>query len=232
MKRIINGKSYNTHTATEVVATHHPHSDGWWALYQTRHGAFFEVRVNHDGMEVLDFRPMTDAEAQGILEKRANHLVEQYFGPMPEGGAAERRLTIRIPGNLADRIETTAKEKGFSLNSVAMRCFQQYADAADAAKGIETALSSLEKAQRELDAWESGYLVYAINNYFRGMYPLALIDAGTALTPIDRRGDKGPADQPRIFSVSELRKEFAGIQDEPIRQFPHFGPIRFTGDQK
>lgn len=81
--------------------------------------------VDHDGETVLEFGPVTDAEAQALLEKHANHLVEQYFGEMPEGGAAERRLTIRIPGNLADRLEAVAKSHGQSLNTYAMRCFER-----------------------------------------------------------------------------------------------------------
>ncbi|MFI4994884.1 MAG: hypothetical protein ACHQAQ_03765 [Hyphomicrobiales bacterium] len=126
MKRIIDGKTYNIHTATRVTGGEAGEpSMGWWGLYQTRHGAFFKVRVDHDGETILDFGPVTDAEAQAVLERHANHLVEVYFGPMPEGGAAERRLTIRIPGNLADRVEASAKGKGLSLNSYAMRCFEQ-----------------------------------------------------------------------------------------------------------
>ncbi|BCN13375.1 hypothetical protein RPSD_52600 (plasmid) [Ralstonia solanacearum] len=127
MKRIIDGKTYNVATATRVFedGPDNGASMGWWGLYQTRHGAFFKIRVNHDGEEILEFRPVSDDEAQALLEKHANHLVEQYFGTMPEGGAAERRLTIRIPGNLADRIESVAKAKGMSLNSYAMRCFEQ-----------------------------------------------------------------------------------------------------------
>ena len=122
MKRTIDGKSYNTETATRVVEGYGHNEDDLWRLYQSRHGAFFL-----EGIEVgEDFvRPMTDAEAQAFLEEHANHLVEQFFGPMPEAGAAERRLTIRIPGNLADRVEAAAKAKGLSLNSYAMRCFEQ-----------------------------------------------------------------------------------------------------------
>jgi predicted HicB family RNase H-like nuclease len=80
--------------------------------------------VDHDGVSEK-ITPLTDAEAQAFVEKHANHLVEQYFGPMPEYGAAERRLTIRIPGNLADRMEAVATAKGLSLNSYVMRCFEQ-----------------------------------------------------------------------------------------------------------
>ena len=131
MKRIIDGKSYNTETATRIMGGNGHYEDDWWHLYQTRHGAFFLEGVDHGEAFV---RPMTDAEAQAFLEKHGNYLVEQYFGPMPEAGAAERQLTIRIPGNLADRVEAAAKAKGLSVNSYAMRCFEQCA-AADGQPG-------------------------------------------------------------------------------------------------
>lgn len=126
MKRIIRGQTYNTDTATEVFtdSAPDPSSMAWWGLYQTRHGAFFKVLVDHDG-ESTTFTPLTDPEAQALLERHANHLVEQYFGAMPEGGAAERRLTIRLPGNLVDRMEAAARKRELSLNSYAMRCFER-----------------------------------------------------------------------------------------------------------
>jgi hypothetical protein len=88
-------------------------------LYQTRHGAFFMVVTDHDG-EDMWIKPHSDADARALPEKHANHLMEEVFGPFPEAGAAERRLTIRVPGNLADRLEAAAKAKGLSLNSYAM----------------------------------------------------------------------------------------------------------------
>ena len=125
MKQIINGKTYNTDTATQVAYSEADYpSFAWQTLYQTRHGAFFLIAVGHHG-DVERFEPLTDAEAQEYLEKYHNHLVDQYFGPMPEGGAAERRLTIRIPGNLADRLEAAAQAQGLSVNSYAMRCFER-----------------------------------------------------------------------------------------------------------
>jgi predicted HicB family RNase H-like nuclease len=123
MKRIIDGKTHNTDTATKIA-------DFWSSpdesvdLYQNRHGAFFEFGADYHGPGI---RPLTDAEAQAWLEKHANHLVEQYFGAMPEGGAAERRLTIRVPVNLADRVKKAAEAKGLSLNSYVMRCFERCA---------------------------------------------------------------------------------------------------------
>ena len=58
-----------------------------------------------------------------MLQKLTPDLVDAVFGPFPEAGAAERRLTIRIPANLADRMEAAARAKKLSLDSYAMRCF-------------------------------------------------------------------------------------------------------------
>jgi predicted HicB family RNase H-like nuclease len=81
--------------------------------------------VDHDGEEP-SFGPLTDAEVQAFLEKqKATEALEQYFGPFPEGGAAETRWTIRIPGNLAARVEAAAKASGMSVNTFAMQCFER-----------------------------------------------------------------------------------------------------------
>src|SRR4051812_46506055 len=104
IKRIINGVTYDTGTATEVFYESHPddRSGAWWGLYQTRHGAFFKVVCDHDGTSHT-FSPLGDEEALTLLEKRANHLVEKFFGAAPEHGSAERRLTVRLPAGLARR---------------------------------------------------------------------------------------------------------------------------------
>jgi len=93
MKRIIDGTTYDTDTATEVYsdASSNPFSLGYWGLFQTRHGAFFKVVCDHDG-ETHTFTPLSDSEAQKLLERHANHLVEKYFGPFrstarPRGGS-------------------------------------------------------------------------------------------------------------------------------------------------
>ena len=60
MKRIINGKTYNTDTATRVTGGDNSEwSFAWWGLYQTRHGAFFQIIVDHDG-ELEKIIPLTD----------------------------------------------------------------------------------------------------------------------------------------------------------------------------
>jgi hypothetical protein len=46
---------------------------------------------------------------------------------MPEGGAAERRLTLRIPNGLAKRLEAIADSKGMPLNRYMNRCLERCA---------------------------------------------------------------------------------------------------------
>jgi len=66
------------------------------------------VTTDDDG-ETQSIKKYEDDGAQAFLEEHANHLLEPVFGPFPEAGAAERRLTVRVPGNLADRLEACSK---------------------------------------------------------------------------------------------------------------------------
>ena len=104
MKRVIQGRSYDTDTATKVTGGDNgSYSDAWWGLYRTQQGAFFKVVVNHDGETILEFKPLTDAEAQTDLEKHENGLVEQYFGPMPD--ASPMRFSRRSVISAVEVIE-------------------------------------------------------------------------------------------------------------------------------
>jgi len=125
MKRIIDGTTYDTDTATEVVSgDNFEWSDAWWAMYQTRHGAFFEVVCDHDG-ESHTFKPLSDDEALKLLECHGNHLVEQYFGRFPEYGAAEKRLTLRIPIGLSRRIAAAAAAQKLDVNKYIQRTLER-----------------------------------------------------------------------------------------------------------
>ncbi len=126
MKQIIDGQSYNTETATEIVGGENFNSSAWWALYQTRAGAFFKVIINHDGEELLFFDRVSDEDAAKIVAECAPDLLEEYFdGMFPEGGSAEKRLTVRLPINLAKRIEAAAESKGASVNAYVMRALEK-----------------------------------------------------------------------------------------------------------
>jgi predicted HicB family RNase H-like nuclease len=132
MKRIIDGATYDTDTATEVFSSAglDAFTPVFWALFQTRHGAFF--RVTSGRGDTYDFEPLTDNVAQKVLERHANHLVEQYFGRLPEYGSAEKRLTLRMPIGLYRRIESAATTLKLDVNKYIQRSLEK-ATAADGA---------------------------------------------------------------------------------------------------
>jgi hypothetical protein len=132
MRRIIAGTAYDTETA-ELIKTVHGHPEAApeevATLYRTRNGAFFLwAQYLTPGYNVaVGIFPYTDEKAQEWLENNANDLVEKYFGEMPEGGAAERRLTLRMPNNLAERLEGLATAEDVSLNRYIVRSLERTA---------------------------------------------------------------------------------------------------------
>jgi hypothetical protein len=100
-----------------------------------------------------------------------------------------------------------------------------------AVEAIEQALSTIEERRREPDQWERTFLVQAISWLFRGGYRLAALDADLAMTPPSERSRASNL-QPDPFldrcNMSLLRAAFEEAAAEPVRDFPHFGPIVFT----
>src|ERR1700733_4261087 len=96
MKRIIQGVSYDTETATEIASGDHGHemSQAWWTLYRTNPGgAFFEVVAGHDGV-VEEFKLLTEAQARRFVEVHANRQFEKHFGSMPARPMRFSRRTL------------------------------------------------------------------------------------------------------------------------------------------
>ena len=124
MKRVMDGRVFDTQTSTELFVTGPEDSLAWFGIYQTRHGAFFSVTVDHDG-DSTTFASLADDEARRLTEKHANHLVEDFFGKLPEHGAAEKRMTIRLPVNLANRVEREADRIGATVNSYVLRTLEK-----------------------------------------------------------------------------------------------------------
>jgi predicted DNA binding CopG/RHH family protein len=129
MRRIKQGTAYDTETAELIKTVQSIHLDEAATLYRTRNGAFFlHAQYVTPGYNVaIEIIPLADDMAQKWLEKNANDLVERYFGSMPEAGAAERRMTLRLPNNLATRLEAIADEKGIPLSRYIRRCLEKCA---------------------------------------------------------------------------------------------------------
>lgn len=134
-KRIIDGKTYNTETATRIAAVEQPPEDQglFDELYQTRHGAYFRYHGDYSATDpatgfLETVEPLTPSEAQKWMELHAlADLIEKHFGEQPEAGEAESRVTVRIPDALKNRIEAMAVANKQSLNAWIMRCVESCA---------------------------------------------------------------------------------------------------------
>ena len=136
-KRIINGKTYNTETATQIAGWDDQHSGPYEYgrfLFQTRFGAFFEYSyLEGDGENDYEkIVPLSPDLAQEWLEERDSSntdLIESLFGEMPEAGTAEVKFTLRIPESLRNRLALLAEVNKQSLNAWIVRCLEKCSDA-------------------------------------------------------------------------------------------------------
>jgi predicted HicB family RNase H-like nuclease len=132
-KRILDGKTYNTETATLVwsqeihpqdIAEVHPFNE----LYQNRFGAYFSYAGNYRDFDDAVITPLTPLEAEKWMEQFAHaHLIEKHFGEKPEAGDSETRFTLRMPDSLKRRIDEAAKLTNQSVNAWIVRCIEQHA---------------------------------------------------------------------------------------------------------
>lgn len=139
MKKIINGKSYDTTTAREVASTYHgdgPRDFHYYSetLYCKRTGEYFlageggpMTKYSHStgqnswsgGEKIF---PITLAEAKEWMEKeRDAEDYEAEFGAVTEDDTVH--LHISLPADVADRIRTAAKEAGISVSECIARKF-------------------------------------------------------------------------------------------------------------
>lgn len=142
-KRIIDGKTYNTETATQIAGWgggDGPYESGRY-LFQTRFGAFFAYTYL-DGTDEEDHEtivPLTPEEARAWLEEHESYnpdLIERLFGQMPEAGAGEVKYTLRMPESLRERLAQRAKDNQQSLNAWIVRCLESCAAGAPAKADI------------------------------------------------------------------------------------------------
>jgi hypothetical protein len=135
-KRIIEGKTYNTETATQLAGWSDMEgpSEVGKCLFQTRFGAFFLYSYRDGGFDddFDEIEPLSPEEARAWLEKYESsrpELIEQVFGQMPEAGSGEVKYTLRMPESLRDRLAALAKANDQSLNAWIIRCLETCAAA-------------------------------------------------------------------------------------------------------
>jgi hypothetical protein len=147
MKRIVDGVTYNTDTATRLARTEWEDDNryeptyGWdcvGELYQTRGGAFFVLVTktkaadardpDDEGKQRVECSPLTAAEAQSWLCEGDVEVFHNPFEDPPEAtGEVEPGATIylRVPSALKRAVDTAAEQAGVSVNVWAMRCVER-----------------------------------------------------------------------------------------------------------
>jgi predicted HicB family RNase H-like nuclease len=140
MKRLIDGVTYNTETATLLAR-----SEGEWGewakqedlpivetLYQTRSGNFFMVEEittgeNEDGYSITKYRfaALNEKEARKWMVTGEAEVFLNPFEEKVDEDETEGTIYARIPASLKRKIEEAAKSEGLSANSWAMRCFER-----------------------------------------------------------------------------------------------------------
>lgn len=124
-KRIIDGRTYNTETATLLGRWKSDDEPIEEAFFKTRHGAYFlYIFLDMEPDEWI--KPLAPEEAQRWMEQHCRaDTIEAEFGEMPEAGDPEARITLRIPETLRKRIVAAAEARGQSLNAWIQRCIER-----------------------------------------------------------------------------------------------------------
>lgn len=144
MKRVIEGKTYNTDTATIVASyeyTDEKENEVTVGLYQTRGGAFFGVHSwveedsEGDPRRRFEFEPFSRRDIDRLISGQfavggIEIIDERALTLPPEAEAEEEPSTtiyFRLPSSLKGRVEVLAKEAGLSVNAWMLRCVERCA---------------------------------------------------------------------------------------------------------
>lgn len=119
---------------------------------------------------------------------------------------------------LSDRANESSNEEDWTIKRSRQK--------ARAVEDIKRALVAVSSARRKPDQWEQECLVHAIGALFRGLYPLASANVEKAYTPREQRAYP-LRDRSTHYDLDFLQRAFVAAEAEPVRQFPHFGPIVF-----
>lgn len=142
MKRIVNGVTYNTDTATALARSQWEPDEVTrveGTLYQTRGGAFFvdeestrsvwnERQQEHQTKITNTFFPMSAEEAQTWMMEGDVEVFRNPFEDPPEAAAEPEpaaTLYMRVAPALKKQVDDVAAKSGLSTNSLATRCMER-----------------------------------------------------------------------------------------------------------
>jgi predicted HicB family RNase H-like nuclease len=142
MKRIIDGKTYNTDTATTVARYEYEDRNGYETeatIYVTKGGAFFAVHEWEvpDPNSYRGEETKTKTYAEALSRAEVDRLVatekdleifnEKALALPPEAVTEEEAgatIYVRVPEALKAKVDEAASGAGTSINAWALRCFE------------------------------------------------------------------------------------------------------------
>jgi hypothetical protein len=110
---------------------------------------------------------------------------------------------------------------------------ERIAEKADSIAAVEKALAAIEQQRREIDEWERFHLAHAFVMIFNGIYRAAPVDVEMAMLPPEDRITA--VTLPAVFGncgLAVLREVLRAVQAEPVRPFPHLGPVRLNLEER
>ena len=144
MKRIVDGVTYNTETATRLAQSTWERGGAGvtGALYQTRGGAFFvhefwtkEIWIERlsqtEERDYNEFIPLSATEAQAWIMEGEVEVFANPFEDPPEAAAESEpgaTIFIRVPASLKQRVDKAAEVAKLSGNAWAMKCVERCLD--------------------------------------------------------------------------------------------------------
>jgi hypothetical protein len=137
IKKIINGKTFNTATSDLVFhkkQLHDPIDVGSFGLYygddlelwRSRYGMFFIVQRDHDYRDYGEdwlfedvVTPISEKEALKLMNENGLSAddIEFYVGEVPEAGSGEERISFRLSSQTFQKAKKLASEQKLSLNA-------------------------------------------------------------------------------------------------------------------
>jgi hypothetical protein len=137
MKRVIDGKTYNTDTAAKVARYEYVDPDDYETeatVYVTAGGAFFVVHEwEVDGKPKVYFEETTRERIATLLAGSKRHvdnievIDEKVLEPPPEAAAeteSSATVYVRVPASLKRRVDESAAEAKLSGNAYMLRCME------------------------------------------------------------------------------------------------------------
>lgn len=137
MKRVIDGKTYNTDTSTVVGRYEYKNqneNDVEATVYLNKGGAFFilhqwQVEFEETVRSKHYMEAVTRAELEALVTDMDNFEIvdDEALQSPPEAGAEPEpgaTIYLRVPASLKKRVDDAAARSSLSANSWALRCLE------------------------------------------------------------------------------------------------------------